>query len=511
MSIRTRIAPSPTGDPHVGTAYMALFNQAFANSQGGQFILRIEDTDRARSSAASEAAIFQALRWAGIEWHEGPDVGGYYGPYRQSERLEIYRRHADELIAQGRAFHCFCSAERLAEMRRQQQANGDTPRYDGRCQSLALADARARIERGEPHVVRLATPEEGVCRFVDGLRGSIEIPWRQVDKQVLVKSDGFPTYHLAVVVDDHLMEISHVLRGEEWISSTPKHQLLYDAFGWPMPAHFHLALLRNPDGSKLSKRKNPTGLDYYRRAGYLPEALLNYLALMGWSMPDERELFSVAELAAHFDIERIATRGPVFDLAKLNWMNGQYIRALSADEFMDRITAWALNRDNLAPLAPLVQTRAERLSDVFGQVDYLLGDRRGLTEADFTHKTLSSADCKRILHHAARRLDELPNWQRDALQGALKSLADAMGVKMRDLLAPLFIATSGRAVSLPLFDSMAYLGRELVRARLRDALMVLGGIGKKEAKRLERDYRQLAPLAHVPAQVDLALRQPKTD
>ena len=495
MSVRTRIAPSPTGDPHVGTAYVALFNQVFANSQGGQFILRIEDTDRARSSAASEEAIFQALRWAGIEWHEGPDVGGDYGPYRQSERLDIYRRHADELIAKGRAFHCFCSAERLAEMRRQQQAKGETSRYDGHCLSMDIDDVRQRIKDGEEHVVRLAVPEEGICRFVDGLRGAIEIPWRQVDMQVLVKSDGFPTYHLAVVVDDHLMEISHVLRGEEWISSTPKHQLLYDSFGWPMPVHFHLPLLRNPDGSKLSKRKNPTGLGYYRRAGYMPEALLNYLALMGWSMPDECELFGIAEMTAQFDIHRIATRGPVFDPAKLDWMNGQYIRALSADEFMDQVAAWALNRDNLVPLAPLVQQRTERFCDILGQVDYLLGDRRVLAEADFKHKTLSGTDCKRILHHAAWRLEELPSWHRDALYGALKCLADAMGVKMRDFLAPLFIAISGRPVSLSLFDSMAYLGRDIVRARLRDAFAALGGISKNEAKRLERDYREVSKRA----------------
>ena len=256
-----------------------------------------------------------------------------------------------------------------------------------------------------------------------------------------------------------------------------------------MPAHYHLPLLRNPDGSKLSKRKNPTGLDYYRRTGYLPEALLNYLALMGWSMPDERELFSVADMTAQFDIDRISTRGPVFDLAKLDWMNGQHVRKLDVDEFMDCVGAWALNRDHLAPLAPLLQQRTERLSDLIGQVDYLLGDRRPLDEEDFAHKTLTPADCKRILDHAGRRLEELPSWQRQDLYGALKSLADAMDIRMRDFLAPLFLAVSGRSVSLPLFDCMAYLGRDLVRARLRSALAALGGVSKKEARRLERDYR----------------------
>lgn len=498
MTVRTRVAPSPTGDPHVGTVYMALFNRVFAKQAEGRFVLRIEDTDQARSSAASEAQILDALRWTGLEWDEGPDVGGEFGPYRQSERLHLYRQYADELLAAGRAFRCFCTPERLAEMRRQQQANQETLRYDGRCRSLSAAAASERAERGEPFVIRLAVPQEGVCRFEDGLRGTLEIPWRQVDMQVLLKSDGFPTYHLAVVVDDHLMRISHVLRGEEWINSMPKHWLLYDAFGWSMPVHCHLPLLRNPDSSKLSKRKNPTGVDYYRRSGYLPEALLNYLALMGWSMADGREIFTIAEMTAQFDLERISVRGPIFDLAKLDWLNGQHIRALSADEFMDRIAAWALNRANLAPLAPLLQQRSERFGDLLAQVDYLLGDRADLQAADFDHKTLDADDCKRILDHAGRRLEELADWRRDELHAALSALAKAMDLRMRDFLAPLFVALSGRAVALPLFDSMAYLGRDLTRTRLRSALAALGGIGKKQAKRMERSYRELAAPTTAP-------------
>ena len=490
-AIRTRVAPSPTGDPHVGTAYMALFNRVFAKSRGGRFVLRIEDTDRARSSAAAEAAIVDALRWAGLDWDEGPDVGGDFGPYRQSERQAVYLRHAELLQEKDRAFPCFCSPERLAEVRRAQQAAGETPRYDGLCLGLGEAEARRRIEDGEPHVLRLAVPNEGACRFEDGLRGSIEIPWRQVDMQVLMKADGFPTYHLAVVVDDHLMRISHVLRGEEWISSMPKHWLLYDAFGWEMPVHYHLSLLRNPDGSKLSKRRNPVGLGYFRRAGYLPEALLNYLALMGWSMPDEREIFSVAEMTAHFDSDRLSVRGPVFDLAKLGWLNGQHIRALNADAFMDRVAAWALNRDALAPLAPLLQTRTERLSDLLGQVDYLLGDRAPIAEEDFAGAGTDVDECKRMLHHAALRLEEVADWQRAELRDAMQALATSMEAKLRDLVRPLFIAIAGRTVALPLFDSMAYLGRDLVRARLRSALTALGGISKKEARRLEKDYRSL--------------------
>ena len=492
MTVRTRVAPSPTGDPHVGTAYMALFNRVFAKSQAGKFILRIEDTDQARSTTGAETAIFDALRWAGLDWDEGPDIGGDFGPYRQSERLDIYRYHAEQLLRTSSAFHCFCTIERLDEVRRTQQANRETPRYDGHCLNLDPDQVRARVARGEPHVIRLRVPDAGECRFEDGIRGEIAIPWRQVDSQVLVKSDGFPTYHLAVVVDDHLMQISHVLRGEEWISSFPKHQLLYDAFGWPTPAHYHLPLLRNPDTSKLSKRKNPTGLNYYRRTGYLPEALLNYLGLMGWSMPDERELFTVDEMTAAFDIDRVSTGGPVFDLAKLDWMNGQYIRAMSTDEFMDRVVGWALNRESLAPIAPLVQTRTERLIDILPQVDYLLGERAPLEAASFEHKSLAAEDCRRILDHALRQFDTLDDWQRDALYTALKTLADAMDIKIRDFLTPLFVAVSGRAIALPLFDSLAYLGRDLTRTRLRSAIDVLGGVSKKEAKRLERSYRDLA-------------------
>ena len=508
--VRTRIAPSPTGDPHVGTAYVALFNRALAKHHGGRFVLRIEDTDRARSTSASEARILAALRWLGLDWDEGPDVGGEFGPYRQSERGAVYRRHADQLLAAGKAFRCFCSASRLATLRQEQQAAGETPRYDGRCLGLSDAEAERRIAAGERPVVRLAVPEEGACRFDDGLRGDIEIPWRQVDMQVLVKSDGFPTYHLAVVVDDHLMRISHVLRGEEWISSMPKHCLLYDAFGWPMPRHYHLPLLRNADGSKLSKRRNPTGIDYYRRTGHLPEALVNYLALMGYSMPDQRELFSADDMVAAFDVRRISARGPVFDAAKLSWMNGQYLRALPAETFMARLGEWARNGDSLAALAPLVQQRSERLADALPQVDYLLGDRAAVDAAAFAHKTLDGDGCKRVLDHAGRRLQEVGTWERGALHDALRQLAAGMELSMRDLMAPVFIAIAGRSVALPLFDAMAYLGRDVVFARLRSAIDALGGIGKKEAKRLERAYRTMpAPAAAGPGPVAASAPKPR--
>lgn len=492
MTVRTRVAPSPTGDPHVGTAYMALFNWVFARQQGGQFILRIEDTDQARSSGESEAMILEALRWAGVDWDEGPDKRGDFGPYRQSERLNLYREHLDRLLADGNAFHCFCTPERLDAVRREQQKRGENPRYDGHCCSLDAKDVAARIDASEAHVVRMHVPADGTCLFEDRLRGTIEIPWSQVDMQVLMKSDGFPTYHLAVVVDDHCMGITHILRGDEWISSMPKHQLLYQYFGWDMPEHAHLPLLRNPDQSKLSKRKNPTSLNYFRRIGYLPEALLNYLGLMGWSMPDEREIFTVDEMVADFDLDRVSTGGPIFDLEKLNWLNGQYIRNLAPEVLIDRIADWAINRDNLARLVPLIHERTERLIDLVPQVDYLLGERAALSAELFVHKTLTIEDCKKILHHTLKMMDAIRGWDSETLSGQCRALATAMDLKIRDLLFPLFVAVSGRAVSLPLFDSMAFLGADLTRTRLRSAIEALGGISKKEGKRLDRSFDDLA-------------------
>jgi glutamyl-tRNA synthetase len=467
---------------------MALFNWVFARSQGGEFILRIEDTDVARSTPESEQLILDSLRWLNLTWDEGPDVGGPHGPYRQSARKHIYQQYAKQLVDQDDAFHCFCTAERLEQMRAAQREAGANPGYDGLCLSLDEAEVRARLAAGVPHVIRMKVPTDGVCSFEDALRGNIEIPWSQVDMQVLIKHDGYPTYHLAVVVDDHLMEITHILRGEEWINSVPKHKLLYEYFDWPMPVMCHLPLLRNPDQSKLSKRKNPTSINYYRRIGVLPEALVNYLGTMGWSMPDERDIFSPAEMADDFALEKIHLGGPVFDLAKLSWLNGQYLRSLDAEGFMDRIQAWALNRENLARLVPLIQPRTERLADILPQVDYLLGDRRALCAEDFAHPKLSTEQIVQILDHVSRDLDALRHWDRDALFQTCQSLAGWMGLKIREFLFPLFVALSGRGVALPLFDSMVVLGADITRVRVREGLAALGVSGK-QAKRLEKQYR----------------------
>ena len=441
----------------MGTAYMALFNWVFARHHGGQFVLRVEDTDLARSTAASEQTIYESLRWLGLDWDEGPEVGGDFGPYRQSERKAIYHEHVETLLHKGHAFRCFCSKERLDALRAEQQANKQTTRYDGHCASLSAEQVAKRVAGGEEHVIRMRVPEQGSCTFVDRLRGEITIPFAQVDMQVLVKADGMPTYHLAVVVDDHLMGITHILRGEEWLNSVPKHKLLYDYLGWPMPELIHLPLLRNIDQSKLSKRKNPTSVNYYRDMGYLPEALLNYLGLMGWSMPDGSEIFSLQQMVEAFDIDRMTTGGPIFDQTKLSWLNGQYLRELPPQAYAQRVQDWMFNSDKLEQLIPLVQERAERLSDLVPLVNYLLGNVPALCEADFEHKSLQRSEVLKILHHTLAAFDEMREWHRDGLFELCQGLAAALELKFRDFLFPLFVATSGRAVSLPLFDSWIFM------------------------------------------------------
>ena len=492
MTVRTRIAPSPTGDPHVGTAYVALFNMAFAHSQGGEFLLRIEDTDQVRSTPESEKAILDALHWLGLQWDEGPDNGGPKGPYRQSERSEIYRDHADQLLENGHAFRCFCSTERLDTLRQQQMENKHALGYDGHCMNLDKAAAMSRAESGESHVVRMQVPREGQCTFNDMLRGEITIDWSQVDLQVLLKADGMPTYHLANVVDDHLMEISHVIRGEEWINSAPKHILLYQYFGWETPVFCHLPLLRNVDKSKLSKRKNPTSILFYQRMGYLPEALLNYLGRMGWSMPDEREKFTLAEMLEVFDIQRVSLGGPVFDVEKLSWLNGMWIREeLSDEQLADRLQEWALNRDALMAFIPFAKQRMETLSDIAPLGNYLVAGMLPITAEDLKSAGMDEEPLMEVLQYALWRLEAVQDWQRDSIFEALKSVSDAMSIKLKPFLAPLFIAIAGSSASISVMDSMNLLGADMSRARLRYAIELLGGIGKKKLKKMEKAYQQL--------------------
>lgn len=491
--VRTRIAPSPTGDPHVGTAYIALFNRCFAHQHGGEFILRIEDTDQVRSTAKSERDILEALRWLGLDWDEGPDIGGEHGPYRQSQRSDIYRQHINLLLESGHAFRCFCTAERLADLRAEQQANKETTRYDGHCLHLPEEEIQRKLEAKEPHVIRMQVPEEGECRFDDMLRGEIAINWQQVDMQILMKSDNLPTYHFANVVDDHLMGITHVIRGEEWINSTPKHLLLYQYFGWQAPVFSHMPLLRNPDKSKLSKRKNPTSIGYYRDMGYLPQALVNYLGMMGWTMPDGREKFSVQEMTEHFDISRVSLGGPVFDIEKLNWLNGKYIRENLDDEsFVEAFAQWAFDESRLQQLVPLVRSRVERFCDVAPLAGFMLYGIVPLEREQFAHKKLDEAQCREVLQLSLWAFEQIEHWDRDTVERRCQQVAGYLDMKIRETLFPLFIAITGQAVSVSVIDAIAILGLDVSRARIRHALEVLGGVSKKEAKRLEKTFRELA-------------------
>lgn len=493
-TVRTRIAPSPTGDPHVGTAYIALFNQCFARQHQGQFILRIEDTDQLRSTPESEQAILDSLRWLGLEWDEGPDIGGDFGPYRQSDRKDIYVRHAEKLIEKGHAFYCYRTPEELDELRAARQAAGGFTALKPSELKLPDEEVARRKAAGMPYVVRMNVPEgEGPCPIDDMLRGTIELDWGQVDAQILLKSDGMPTYHLANVVDDHLMAITHVLRGEEWINSAPKHKLLYEYFGWEMPKLCHLPLLRNPDKSKLSKRKNPTSILYYKKMGYLPEALLNYLGRMGWSMPDESEKFSLQQMTDNFDIQRVSLGGPIFDVEKLSWLNSLWIREdLTQEQLADRLQEWMFNRDNLMAVLPHAQTRMNTLSDFAPLVSFLASGQLPLTLSSFDEIKLEEEKLKEVLQFALWRLEALRSWERDEIFATLKALAAQLDIKLKDFLAPLFIAIAGTTASFSVMDSMVLLGPDMSRARLRHALTVrFGELGKKQMKKLEKAYEDL--------------------
>ncbi|MHA7878465.1 MAG: glutamate--tRNA ligase [Saccharospirillum sp.] len=490
--IRTRIAPSPTGDPHVGTAYIALFNRAFAKSQGGQFVLRIEDTDQSRSTPESEAAILKSLRWLGLEWDEGPDCGGPHGPYRQSERKALYQQYAQQLVDDGHAFHCFCSAERLEQMRQEQQEKGLSG-YDGHCAHLPAEDIQQRLAAGEASVVRMRVPESGVCQLHDELRGQIEIEWAQIDMQVLLKSDCMPTYHLACVVDDHLMEITHVLRGEEWISSTPKQILLYQYFGWQPPVFCHLPLLRNADKSKLSKRKNPTSIDYYHALGILPEALLNFLGMMGWTMPNGEEKFTQQQMIDHFDVTRVSLGGPVFDPEKLDWLNGRYIREdLSPEQLLQRLIDWRFNPEFVNQFLPMVQQRIERLSDAAPLAQFFFQGLPGLSPESFEGVKMEEESLKKVLQLILWKLETQRHWTKDNVMADVKAVAEQQGLKMRDVMPALFISITGAPASVSVLDAMAILGPDMTRGRIRHAIEVLGGLGKKKLKSLEKEFQQIA-------------------
>jgi len=468
--IRVRIAPSPTGDPHVGTAYIGLLNYIYARQRGGKFILRIEDTDRTRFVASSEQTIFDALRWVGLTWDEGPDVGGPHGPYRQSERTEIYRQHADMLLANGTAYRCFCTTEELDRVRKQQLAAKLPPRYPGTCRYLTQEQIAANHAAGKAFTVRLAVPTEGSTTFRDELRDNITFDHSNVDDQVLLKSDGFPTYHLANVVDDHLMEITDVIRAEEWISSTPKHVLLYKAFGWAAPRFWHMPLLRNIDKSKISKRKNPVSLIYYRESGYLPEALINFLGLMGGGMPADinngTEKFTLAEMIEHFVFTNIRLGGPVFDLTKLKWLNGEYLRAMTPEAFFAAVRTRVFGDNYIRAISALMQTRIETLSQFGDLTSFFFQDNVVPAQEVFLPKKRTLEETLTFAQDQLATL-EAADWTHDAMESALKKLGEEKSWSVKENFMLLRAIVTGSTMSPPLLESMIVFGKARTLDRLR--------------------------------------------
>jgi glutamyl-tRNA synthetase len=474
--IRVRIAPSPTGDPHVGTAYIGLINFLYAKQRGGKFVLRIEDTDRARFVATSEQMIFDALHWLGLTWDEGPDVGGPYGPYRQSERTEIYREYAEILLANGTAYRAFENADELEALRQRQIAAKMPPRYDGAHRDLTQEQINTFLAEGRPYVIRMKVPA-GSTTFRDELRGDITFEHSNIDDQVLMKSDGFPTYHLANVVDDHLMHITDVIRAEEWISSTPKHVLLYQAFGWHFPRFWHMPLLRNLDKSKISKRKNPVSLVYYRQAGFLPEAVINFLGLMGGGMPSptpvevvngakETEIFSLDEMIQRFEVPNIRLGGPVFDLTKLKWLNSEYLRSLSPEAFFTALRDTILSDQYLRDISTLIQTRIETLGQ-FGELTAFLLQDNVMPPAEVWVPKKRTPEETLLFAADQLALLEITDWSHDALEPALKKLGEEKTWSVKENFMLLRAILSGSTMSPPLLESMVVFGKARTLDRMR--------------------------------------------
>lgn len=492
---RVRFAPSPTGYLHLGGLRTALFNWLYARHTNGQFILRIEDTDQKRYNPESLQDLMNGLRWLGLEWDEGPDKGGPYGPYVQSDRQSIYAEYAEQLIAAGHAYRCYCTAEELDAMREEQRAKGLPQGYDRRHRFVS-SEERAQLETsGLPSVIRLAVPLEGATIVNDLIRGNIAIENETILDPVLVKSDGMPTYHFAVVVDDHLMEITHVIRGEEWISSAPLHKLLYDAFGWQMPVLVHLPVILDPSGKgKMSKRKTVVaGKEYlalvheFIEAGYLPDAMFNFLTNVGWNYDPEQEVFSREQAIARFEVKDINPTSAALPYPKLEWLNGLYIRELSPGELQERLAPYLAKQlgldveelrqsERLARLVPLVQERIKTLADAWDKVDWAFVSADAIRYPDpslLIGKGLDGAQTLAILQAGVELLQAVPSFDAASLEHAFREAAEQAGVKVGSYFAPFRVAVTGRTVSPPLFESMEVLGREETVARVRNAAQAL--------------------------------------
>jgi len=480
--IRVRYAPSPTGDPHVGNIRTALFNWLFARHSGGKFIVRIEDTDIARTVASSKNTILEALQWLGLDWDEGPDIGGPYGPYVQSERVERYKLAAEELVDKDMAYYCICSAERLQEMRKAQTERKQPPGYDRLCR-----DAAHKPTPNKSYVIRFKMPLEGTTTFSDLIRGQITFDNKNIDDFVVLKSDGYPTYHLANVVDDHAMDISHVMRSDEWVSSTPKHVQLYQALGNKVPEFAHLPMILGPDKAKLSKRHGSVSIMQYKEEGFLPEAMINFLALLGWSIDDHTEIVSMKDLVDWFSIERIGKAGAIFNHDKLNWMNGVYIRNMSIDDLIEKasdVLAESINtelnqttyKDYLSKIMPLVQERIKTLNELPDLIQFFFKPRVSFSTEELIQKGMDSDKTILSLQAAINKLTVLTDWNATNIEQTLRLETDSLGIKAGQLFGTLRISLTGQRVAPPLFDTMAVLGKVTCLNRLNEALQTINHV-----------------------------------
>jgi glutamyl-tRNA synthetase len=504
MTVRVRFAPSPTGKLHVGSVRTVVFNWLFARQKGGQIILRIEDTDRARYEPETIVAITEGLRWMGLDWDEGPSleelqrsgvqnakayaVGGPYGPYIQSERLELYGQAVEELLDRGLAYRCNCSPERLERVRAEQRARKQMVMYDRHCRELS----EGAVSPDEPHVVRLKVPLTGQTRFHDVIKGDVVYDNAQIDDQVLLKSDGFPTYHLAVVVDDHHMRITHIARADEWLPSTPKHVLLYQALGWDLPIYCHVPLVLGQDGKKLSKRHGATSVIQFRDEGYLPDALFNFLALLGWSPGEgeEQEIFRREELIERFDLFRVSKAPAVFSYKKLDWMNGVYIRGMAPEELFDHLLIHWQNgnlvpdpcpeeeKERLRPLVPLVQERLKRLDEIIEWSAFLFHDVETPPAERLVGKKMTPQESLEALQRARDVLAQVEPFEPELMEPPMRALAEELGIKAGQLFGIVRWAVTGQAVAPPLFGSLAIIGRDKVLSRLASAEVALASVGQ---------------------------------
>ena len=488
--VRVRFAPSPTGEPHVGNIRTAVFAWLFARGRGGSFLVRIEDTDRARLTEGAVESVLESLRWLGLDWDEGPDIGGRYGPYFQSERMERgdYKIAINRLLSSGHGYYCFCPAERLQQVREKQRAAGRPPAYDRHCRGLDPDDLAKALDGGEPPGVRFAAHESGQTVVSDLIRGEVRFDNGLMDDFVMLKSDRFPTYHLANVVDDHAMRISHVIRADEWLPSFPRHWLLYEALGFVKPLFAHVPVILAPDRSKLSKRHGATSVAEFRNGGYLPDAMVNFLSLLGWSLDDRTEIFTRGELERHFSIERVSRSPAIFNVEKLDWMNGLYIRESGPSDVADALVSyWSQtaphgfdrepDRETLLGVVPLIQERIKRLSEAAPLIRFLFSSKLRYEGVELVQKRMDVEGTLQALRRACSVLEETEPFVAEAIGPRLRGLATEMGLKLGQLLGSLRIATTGQRVSPPLFESMELLGKERTLLSVQEAISKLERVG----------------------------------